>query len=174
MSRVIRAAVAACLCLGALAAPAAAGKPITERVQINDVAVPLDDLSKACGFAVWRDTTGHITFRLFVDENGDSMRELNNYAIRGRYYSSARSVRVNDVGVDRITYLPGGNIIQVIIGNVQSINVPGRGRVYANVGQSTYLLTFALNGDLIGEELLSSSGQHDPDQFAVLCEVLAP
>lgn len=171
MSRVTRAALLACLSLSLLVGPAIAGKPIMQRVPINDVAVLQTELSEACGFPVWWDATGHITFRTWLNAADGPVRELNNYAIRGRYYTTTRSVRVNDVGVDRITYLPDGNIIQVIIGNVQSINVPGRGRVYADVGRSTYLIKFD-GGVFVGVELLGQSGQHDPDQFAVLCEVL--
>ena len=61
--------------------------------------------------------------------------------------------------------------IQVIVGNVQSIEIPGQGRVYADVGQITLLITFDENGDPIFE-LTSQHGQHDGDQLEALCSVL--
>lgn len=76
-----------------------------------------------------------------------------------------------DVGVDRVEYLADGSIIQVIIGNVQSIQIPGHGRVYADVGQITLHVTFDENGDPIFE-LTSERGQHEGDQLEAICSVL--
>ena len=101
------------------------------------------------------------------------MRELNNYALTSTYSAAPRpSIRAKDVGVDRVTYQPDGSIINVIVGNVQSFQVPGQGRVYADVGQTTVHITFDANGEP-SFEVLDSAGQHDDDQLDVLCEVLA-
>lgn len=51
--------------------------------------------------------------------------------------------RVVDVGADRIAYNADGSITQVIIGNVQSIQLPGQGRVYSDVGRVTFQVTFS-------------------------------
>lgn len=165
-------AMVACL---AVASPVAAGKPIMERVPINDIGVLDEFLTDACGFDVLVDARGHITFRLFTDASGAPLREVNNFAIRLRYYSAWGSVRTVDVGVDRITYNADGSITQVITGNVQSLQIPGQGRVYSDVGQTTLLITFP---DPEGEpvvEVVRQAGQHsDTDSSAILCEALAP
>ena len=164
-------AVLACL---VLVAPVAAGKPVMEREPINDVGIFDEFLSAECGFDVFVDGIGHAIFRQFTDANGDPIRELNNFAIRVRYYSAGGSVRVVDTGADRVTFNADGSVIQVVIGNVQSIQLPGQGRVYADVGQTTFLFTFPPTGDPT-VDLIKQAGQHsDFASSDVLCEALAP
>ncbi len=158
--------------LGAMlvGAPVNAAKPVMERVPIDDLFVD-EFLSEACGAEVTARFTGHITFRVFNDAAGNPVRELNNYAIGGSFTSENGSLRFRDVGVDRVTYLADGSLIQVVIGNVRSINIPGQGRVYADVGQTTIHITFDANGDPIFE-VISQHGQHEGDELAALCSVL--
>jgi hypothetical protein len=158
--------------LGAMlvGAPVNAAKPVTERVVIDDVFVD-GFLSEECGAEVTAQFTGHITFRMFTDAAGNTVRELNNYAIGGTYRSVNGSVRFRDVGVDRVTYLADGSIIQVVIGNVRSFSIPGQGRVYSDVGQSTFNITFDANGEPIFT-LISQHGQHDESDVEALCSVL--
>jgi len=150
--------------------PVNAGKPTTERIQIDETFVD-DFLTEACGAEVTAHVTGHVTFRVFNDAAGNPVRELNNYAVRNTWTSESGSLRANDVGVDRITFLPDGSLLQVVIGNVQSISIPGQGRVYADVGQTTVHITFDANGDPIFT-VLEQHGQHEGDQLEVLCSVL--
>jgi len=158
--------------LGAMlvGAPVNAGKPATERVVIDEVFVD-EFLSEACGAEVTAQITGHITFRMFTDAAGNTVRELNNYAIGGIYQSANGTVRVRDVGVDRVSYLADGSIIQVIIGNVRSFSIPGQGRVYSDVGQSTFHITFDVTG-VPTFTLISQHGQHDESDVEALCSVL--
>jgi len=170
-ARILFVALIACL---AVASPVAAGKPTMERVQINDIGVLDVFLTEVCEFDVFADVQGHIIFRQFTDATGAPLREVNNFAIRARYYSAWGSVRTVDVGVDRVTYNADGSITQVIIGNVQSLQIPGQGRVYSDVGQTTLLITFPPEGDPM-VEVLKQAGQHsDTDSTAILCEALAP
>ena len=157
-----------------LAAPAAAAKPEMERVTFDES--DLDEfLTDACEFDVFFELTGHITFRRWIDAEGNVSRELNNFAVHNRLSSASASIRLVDVGVDRVTYNEDGSITQVVIGNVQSIQVPGQGRVYSDVGQTTLLVTFP---DPEGEpvfEVIRQVGQHsEVDQVELICEVLAP
>jgi hypothetical protein len=88
--------------------------------------------------------------------------------------SAFGSVSTVDVGADRAIYHADGSITLTVIGNVQSITVPGQGRAYADVGRTVFHVTFP---DPEGEpvfELLRQSGQHFGDQLAVICEALAP
>ena len=174
MIRMLRAAVCACLLGAALVAPAAAGKPTMEVIKIADVGILDEFLTEVCGFDIFFDGAGHFTLRQFTDRAGDFRGEVNNFAIRVRYYSEFGSVNAVDTGADRVTVLDDGSQVFSIIGNVQSITVPGHGRVYSNNGQMTFHITFDAEGNPTFE-LLSAPGQHpEVGQEVVLCEFLGP
>ncbi len=153
-----------------VAAPANAGKPEMERLPIDEVFVD-EFLSEACGAEVTAHFTGHIIFRLFEDAEGNPVRELHTFDTGGTFTSVNGSVTFKDVGADRITYLSDGSLIQVVIGNVRSFSIPGQGRVYADVGRSTFHITFDASGDPIFT-FISNSGQHDDSDVEALCSVL--
>jgi hypothetical protein len=155
----------------ASAAPAAAGKPVMERVNITDIGVRDDFLSEACGFDIWFDVLGHVIIRTFLDANGNPVREVNNFGMRVDTYSEFGSFSSVDVGADRVTFLPDGSLILIPIGNVRSIHVPGQGQVYSHVGFVKLHITFPEEGDPI-VELLADPGQHDDNEIDVICEVL--
>lgn len=163
-------AILACL---VLATPAAAAKPVMERVVVSEIGAPHDFLTAACGVDAFSDVTGHFILRMFAAADGTITRELNNFALHFRYYSEFGEVRAVDVGADRVTYNADGSITQVVIGNVQSISLPGQGRVYADVGQTTVTITFPPEGEPI-VDVQPGPGQHHGDQLAVVCGVLAP
>jgi hypothetical protein len=170
-ARVFLLASIACL---VVASPAAAAKPVMERIDISDIGVVDEFLTDACGFEVLVDATGHIIFRFWTDADGNPTREVNNFGIRLRFYSEWGSVSTVDVGVDRVTYHPDGSLTISVIGNVQSIHLPGQGIVYADVGIVTFHVSFP---DPEGEpvvEVLHEAGQHFGDQTATICEALAP
>ena len=174
MIRMLRAALCATLLGAALAAPASASQPATERVRIADIGVLDEELSGACGFDVLVDAIGHVTFRVFSDANGDPRGEVNNFAIRLRWYSEFGEATAVNVGPDRVTYLDDGSQILAITGNLASITAPGSGRVYSENGVITFLVTFDAEGNE-SFEFLSASGQHPSDSLeSVLCELLAP
>jgi hypothetical protein len=151
------------------AAPVSAAQPAMERETVHEIGIPDEFLTEACGFDVSFDVTGHITFRAFLDAEGNPVREVNNYALQARYYSDEGSVSVRDVGVDRVKYTEDG-LINVIVGNVQSIQLPGEGRVYSDVGQITLQFTFTEGAPIV--EVLGSAGQHDDNSTEVLCGAL--
>ncbi|HEX4898061.1 MAG TPA: hypothetical protein VFV53_06830 [Candidatus Limnocylindrales bacterium] len=169
----VRAFMCACLLGAVAAATALAGQPTMERVVIDDVGIHDDFLSDACGFDVWFDGSGHITFRLFSDAEGNPLRELNNYAIRSRYFSEFGSVNAVNVGPDRITYEADGSLTVFTTGNIESLTAPGVGRVYSDVGWTQLHITFPDVGDPI-VEFVSAAGQHWGDSVEVICGLLAP
>jgi hypothetical protein len=170
----LRAAVCACLLGAALVTPAAAGKPTMEVIKIADVGILDEFLTEACGFDVFFDGAGHFTLRQFTDRAGDFRGEVNNFAIRVRYYSEFGSVNAVDTGADRVTVLDDGSRVFSIIGNVQSITVPGHGRVYSETGKITFHVTFDAEGNEVFE-LISAAGQHPEEgQEVALCEFLGP
>lgn len=171
MRRTIRIIGLAVLGTALLATPVSAARPSQERIPVDDM---FEDefLSEICGAAITGHVTGHIIVRLFTDAQGSPIREVNNYALSLRYWSDSASIFAKDVGVDRITYMADGSLLQVVIGSVQSFSSPGLGRAYADVGQSTMRITFDENGDP-AFEFVSSHGQHDEDQLAPMCAILA-
>ena len=164
-------AVVACL---VLASATAAAQPQMERVTVNEIGVQDPFLTDYCGFDVFFDFTGHFTLRLFTDADGNPTREVNNFAQKARIYSAWGSVSIVDVGPDRITYNADGSITDAITGNVQSIQLPGQGRVWSNVGVVTLLVSFPPEGDPV-VDVISQVGQHsDSAQEDVLCAALSP
>ena len=163
----------ALLAMGVVAQPVAAGKPAMDRVPVNDIGVLDEGLTEACGFDVWVDATGHITFRLLSDAAGNPTREVNNFAIRVHFYSEFGSFDSVNVGPDRVTYLDDGSIILATTGNIQSITVPGQGRVVADTGQSVFHVTFPDDGSEPIFELIRQAGRHTAgDVAAIVCDVL--
>ena len=153
-----------------VAAPVSAGKPTRDWIDGSEQGVD-PFLTGACGIEVVATVTGHFILRSWSDSAGNLVREVNNYAFGATYTSVNGSIRLRDVGVDRVTYLADGSVIQFIIGNVQSISIPGQGRVYADVGRTRVLITFDANGDPIFDAT-PLGGQHWGDQLAVICEHL--
>ena len=154
--------------LGALliTAPVTAGQPDTERVIVDDMFVD-DFLSAACGVEVNAHVSGHATFRVFTDADGNPIRELNNFALDVVWWSENGEIHAKDVGADRLTFFEDGSLQLIIIGNVRSFSIPGQGRVYADVGR------VMIEVDAAGNETVTPlGGQHDPDQLAAICGVL--
>ena len=154
--------------------PIAAAKPVMEHLQIRDIGFQDEFLSEACGFDVWVDAIGVVTFRVWLDADDNPLREVNNFGLRLRYYSEWGSIRTVDVGADRVTYHADGSATLTVIGNVQSMQIPGQGRVYSDVGRVSFHFTFPdPEGDPV-VEVLSVAGQHWGDQLALICDALAP
>ena len=157
----------------ATAVPVAAGKPEMERIPIDDVGLLDEFLTDECGFDVFFDGSGHITFRLLSDADGNPMREVNNFAIQIRYYSEFGEVRTRDIGPDRVRYLDDGSITIAVTGNIQSFSVPGQGRVVANTGQTILHITFPEDGSDPITEVIRQAGNHtEGDSTAVICDLL--
>lgn len=154
----------------ALAVPVQAARPTVERIPVDDHLVD-DFLTEACGTEIRADVTGHITIRVWEDGDGDPVREVNNFAVTIRWSSEHGSVLAKDVGVDRITYLDDGSIIQVVIGSVQAFSAKGLGRIYADTGRTVFHITFDEDGEPIFD-MLRQSGQHDEDQLGAICTAL--
>lgn len=151
------------------AAPVFAAQPEMERVPVDDVFVD-DFLSDACGVQVTAHVTGHFILRTFTDAAGDPTRAVNNYAISVAWSSVNGALGAKDVGADHITFLDD-SILVVIIGSVQSISLPGQGRVYQDTGRTQVVVTFDANGEPI-VDVTPLGGQHDSNQVEVICGVL--
>ena len=156
-----------------LASPTAAAKPFIERIQVNDIGIVDEFLTEACGFEVLFDATGHVTVHSWTDAEGNPVRDLVNFAVKLRTYTAEAEFQTHDVGVDRVTFNPDGSILQIVIGNVRSIQLPGHGRVWSDVGRTVFLITFPDPEEPPTVEILSQSGQHDEEfPVDVLCDFL--
>jgi hypothetical protein len=169
----VRAFMCACLLGAVFVAPAAAVRPVMERVPVADNFLD-EGLTELCGFDVWVTGTGHITFRLMTDNDGNPVREVNNFAILVTYSSEFGSVSTVDVGPDRVTYNDDGSLDIFITGNPQSLTAPGEGRVWANSGWIHIRLTFDENGDATVEFIDSAGLKTEGEQAPILCELLGP
>lgn len=166
MSKFVRLGlVAACLALLA-ASPVAAGAPSVERHQVNVVGELQAELSELCGFDVWADVTGHYSFRVFTDRDGNDIREIDNYNLLVTYYSDNGSVFATNVGPDRLWFNEDGSITLLTTGNIESLHGPGNGGAYQDVG----FTEFIINGDDF--TVVRAPGQHDDGHDDVLCELL--
>ena len=155
--------------------PVAAAKPFTEHLRIRDIAIHDEFLSEACGVDVWVDAIGVITFRVWFDSQDNPTREVNNFGVRLHWYSEFGSIRTRDVGADRVIYHADGSLTLTITGNVRSIQLPGQGRVYSDVGRVSYHVTFPDPEGGPVFELVSVAGNHsDFDPLDLICGVLAP
>ncbi len=171
-ARVLVLSALACMLL---AGPVSAAKPMMERIPINDIGILDEFLTEVCGYDIWLNATGHITFRVWTDGEGNPLREVNNYGVHLTFYSEGGSVSTRDVGADRVTYLPDGTFTVAIMGNVTSLQVPGQGRVYSDVGRVVLHFSFPDPEGPPVIDVLSSAGQHGEQGAApVLCELLAP
>lgn len=173
MVRMIRAFMCACLLGAVLVVPAAAVQPTMERIEVADGFLD-EELTELCGFDVWFTATGHVTFRLMTDNDGNPVREVNNFALRLTYSSEFGSLSTTDVGPDRVTYNDDGSLDIWITGNPQSITAPGEGLVWANSGWLHILVTFDENGDAT-VEFIGEAGHHSgEDAGEIICDLLGP
>ena len=172
MRRITVALLLAAAVAPAAVMPVAAAAPTHDRYDVHEIGVLDEPASDACGFDVWTDNIGHVTYKVFSDRDGNPRREIDNYAIRSREYTDFGSFWLVNAGPDRITYLDDGSIIDTTIGNIGSFSAKGQGRVYSDVGWTRYHVTFDEDGNPTFE-FLGAAGVHDIDITAVLCPLLA-
>ena len=106
------------LLLAAVAAPAAAaaGKPVFERITVDDTFVD-EQLSEACGVTATVTLQGRITLRTFPDE-GTGLVTLNTLNLGGTITADGRTFRLRDVGGDLVRLEPDGTALLYITGQV--------------------------------------------------------
>jgi hypothetical protein len=158
-----------------VAGPVSAAKPMIERIPINDIGILDEFLTDECGYDIWVDATGHVTFHWWTDAEDNTLREVNNYNVHLTFYSESGSISTRDIGADRVTYHDDGTFTVTIMGNVTSLQVPGQGRVYSDVGRLVLHFSFPDPEGPPVIDVLSAAGQHGEEgPVAALCEILAP
>ena len=99
-----------------LASGATAGKPVFQRIDVNETA-PDPFLTEECGVAVTTQAEGHITSRTFTG-GGTGVASVRTINIALTATAGDNVVRFRDVGADVVRIEPDGTAILMIIGQV--------------------------------------------------------
>ena len=99
-----------------LASGATAGKPVFERIDVNETA-PDPFLTEECGVAVTTQAEGYITSRTFTG-GGTGVASVRTINIALTATAGDNVVRFRDVGADVVRIEPDGTAILMIIGQV--------------------------------------------------------
>ena len=99
-----------------LASGATAGKPVFERIVVDETA-PDPFLTAECGVAVTTQAQGSVTMRIF-DGTGTGPASVSTLNIALTATAGDNVVRFRDVGADVVRIEPDGTAILMIIGQV--------------------------------------------------------
>ncbi len=99
-----------------LASGATAGKPVFQRIDVNETA-PDPFLTEECGVAVTTQAEGQITSRTFTG-GGTGVASVRTINIALTATAGDNVVRFRDVGADVVRIEPDGTAILMIIGQV--------------------------------------------------------
>ena len=173
----------ASLLILSFAGPASAAKPIIDRFTITEVFID-EFWSDVCGFEVTTTVTGHAASRVWLDDEGNFVREVFTISLRGSLSAGGDTLHFRDAGMDKVTQLPSGGVQIEVHGNVRLITVPGQGVTDGAAGRLVFTLTPLLDEEgnpVLDEEgfpileftELASSGFEASDIDAI-CEALTP
>ena len=142
------------LLLAGVAVPAAgaAGKPVFERITVDETFVD-EDLSEACGVPVTGTATGHVTIRRFSGE-GPGLTQVGTINVGVAVTAGGRTFRFRDVGADVARIEPDGTAVLLISGQVP------------------FFFAGALKIDPDTEEVLLEPKDRSEAQLAKACAVL--
>ena len=157
------AALLALLMTAALAAPALAGKPTRE---VIDIGTPADEaewgayMTALCGFTITASIESTVTVHVFTDRNGEFKREIDKYLSWDTFTNPATgaSVTLHDVGPDLFWFNHDGELMLAIVGR--------------SLAGSGYVGRFVINLD--NDEVVHISGRFVGSFEDQICEPLAP
>ena len=172
---IVRALIVPLLAL-LVSAPAVAfaAAPMVQFQSLDQSSI-LPRLSARCGFPVLKQVTGTMRITTFYDQAGQVSKVLMT-GPAGRItltnLNTGTSYTSNSAGSEHIIYDNGQLVSDTTTGLYESINVPGAGQVFVQVGR----LTFDAQGNIVFE-----TGEHDITDFnvtgtfdpAALCAALA-
>jgi hypothetical protein len=161
--RLSSAAMLALLMTAALAAPALAGKPTRE---VIDIGTPADEaiwgayMSTLCGFTITASIESTVTVHVFTDRDGEFKREIDKYLSWDTFTNPATgaSVTLHDLGPDLFWINRDGELMQAIVGR----SLTGSG----------YIGRFVINLD--SGEVVHISGRYVGTFEDQICEPLQP
>ena len=172
---IVRALIVPLLALLVSAPAVAFAAEPTVQFQSLDQSYILPRLSARCGFPVLKQVTGTMRITTFYDQSGQVSKVLMT-GPAGRItltnLTTGTSYTSNSAGSEHIIYDNGQLVSDTTTGLYESINVPGAGQVFVEVGR----LTVDAQGNIVFE-----TGEHDITDFnvtgtfdpAALCAALA-
>jgi hypothetical protein len=108
--------VGATFAAGVLAVGASAAKPTFTRIPVDDAGPDLE-MTAACGFPVETVAVGHVIIRTFEGRE-KGLVDLTTLNVRVAFTANGNTVRIHDVGADRVRIAPDGTLTLSIIGQI--------------------------------------------------------
>jgi hypothetical protein len=144
-------------------------------IQPTMVTNPIDEtdvIEDECPFDVNVQAEGFIKVKIFTDQAGTVVREIDSYHLKETYTNpnTGRSVSTRNAGPDILTFEDDGAVTVMSIGLIGRITVPGQGLVTADVGRIVLFFTGPEDEE---PDVLFEAGQHE-GLFPALCDVLGP
>ena len=152
------------LFLAILACAPSAALAAAPQVQFQSAAqsLILPKLSPRCGFPVLKQVTGTYRITTFYDQAGHVSKVIitkqGPMRITLTNLNTGTSYTSNSAGAEHIIYANGTPVSDTMTGLYESINVPGAGQVFVQVGR----ITVDAQGTVIFEK-----GEHDITDFNV-------
>jgi hypothetical protein len=184
MPRLMLRSIVLAALLAAVAQPAAAAKPLIERISIDDQFTD-PFFSAECFFEVTFTATGSVLVHTWETDDGEVARQVVNYAIRASYSANGNTLHAVDTGVDTFTVYPDGSMLFHVVGSIALLTADGTGPVAGSAGLFAILLTPLLDEDgnpvldpdgnpIFTEEVLLDAGVRPEFDLAAICAALAP
>jgi hypothetical protein len=161
MYRFLRTAVALAVVGLTLAAAASAAQPTREFVSLDDPAIEAEIsafLTAQCGTEIAVDLSGHVIVLVFTDKNGDFVRELDVFEIRGTFTNveTSETTTIVDAGPDIVTLKDDTLFVAITGRSVTGSGVIGRVVVNLETGETVFVAGKRL-GDFV-ENLCAELG----------------
>jgi hypothetical protein len=118
-----------------------------------------------------RTLNGTIRLTLFLDKNGELVRDLISAHLHGSFTNVANGVSVSFVVAEQSSFKPDpdGSAILVFNGLTGKVTLPGQGVVVADVGR---LILFFEDENDVDPDVIFEAGRHDGAPFPGLCSAL--
>lgn len=145
------------------AGPAFANPPTMQTIH-NDSTRVVPYFSRLCGFTVVRHRDLTIRIHIFTDQDGNVVREIDNFQDNGYLAANGLIVNYHGAGPNLVTFYPDGSIL--FAGTGLFYNFPGTGDHFA--GRASEL------DDADGNVISESFSGIDEGSFADVCAALTP
>jgi hypothetical protein len=152
----------------AIASPVFAIKPGVDIENLVDDQVTFQECDK---LTITRTLNGEIRTTGYFDKNGNLIRINIQSHLHGSFTNTLNGTSLPFVvaQTDKININPDNSAIVATSGLIGAINVPGHGRVTADVGRIVFFFTSPDDPD---PDLLFESGRHDNGPFPFICPFL--
>ena len=157
--------------------PAFADTPVHGSAPIDDTEIWLATAEdNPCGFDIVIHVYGTFRFNSWLDENGQTTREIDIYGnLKQTYSAHGKSVNVQMQGPIHYEAISENHIILTWLGTNPIITVPGYGKVVGGAGQIVEeIILDPDTGEVISDVFLKLVGSFNYDDSSAVCEYLSP